>query len=144
MLKRALAICAASAIAVLGLGVGQAEAVSTTNCFADPTTNLSTLHVAGDVYVQACVSVNGGTATPGMRITSNGYHQINFNGWLNLNNVHQDNWFGARTGSGWSQTFWGPPVNVALSGSDYAQGQGNIYIDNHLYGYVFSQSIYMG
>jgi len=69
---------------------------------------------------------------------------IDLHGWLNVNSVHSDTFPGSRTGAGWSQTFYGAPETVALTGATYAQGQGQIFIDNHLYGYVFSKDIYVG
>lgn len=146
MLKRTLALCAASAIAVLGLGAGQAQAVTTTDCFANPSKNLSTLRVDGDVYVQACIYVNGYDLQPLIRVTNNGNHSIHVDGWPNVNgSLYPDYSFtGDRAGSGWSQTFSGPIMTLGLNGSDYAQGQGDIWVDNTFYGNVYSHSVYMG
>ncbi|WP_369394896.1 hypothetical protein AB5J72_51050 [Streptomyces sp. CG1] len=146
MLKKTLALCAASAIAVLGLGAGQAQAVTTTDCFANPSTNLSTLRVDGDVYVQACIYVNGYDLQPLIRVTNNGNHSIHVDGWPNVNGSLYPaySFTGDRAGSGWSQTFSGPIMTLGLNGSDYAQGQGDIWVDNTFYGNVYSHSVYMG
>ncbi|WP_158844611.1 hypothetical protein [Streptomyces sp. NRRL WC-3742] len=78
-------------------------------------------------------------------MTSNGYHGVFVSGVLNVNGVIQDAYNGGLvTGAGWSHEWFGPTVTVALNGSTWVQGQGTIYIDNHLYGGVFSKSIYAG
>jgi len=62
--------------AVLGAGAAHAD---TTECYAYPPTQLSTLQAAGDVYLQACVTIiNGDEAYPSVRITSHGTHYIDY------------------------------------------------------------------
>jgi hypothetical protein len=114
------------------LGGGTANAV-TGGSYCGPTSQ-----VAGDVYVQACLSVSGTTVSSYLHMTNNGSHSISGTTWTNSGGTYS----GYNSCGGNFGLCYGGSVYIGSGG--YAQGQGTLTVDGVTYGKFFSPTEYIG